>query len=328
VLRRRIWPGLVVLATAVCASTAGAQPAPATAPSVSTGAATPLTSKAATVTGTLSSNGAPTTYSFEYGTTTGYGSQTRTRNAGRRAGNVTVTERLSGLTPGTLYHYALVATNSAGTTNGGDQTFMTATPPAPAASTGAATSVTARTAVLGGTVDPGGAPTSYFFQYGATSSYGAQTPTRNAGSKSADVAVAARLFGLSTGTIYHYRVVATNSSGTTDGNDQTFATTAAPAPTVVTGAAASVKPKSATLTGMVTPNGAATTYEFEYGTSTSYGSQTPRRYAGAGSNGVPAMIRVGGLTPGQAYHFRLVATNSSGTTDGDDQTFTAAPSRQ
>lgn len=321
--QRKVWPCLAALAVAVCVTAAGAQAAPTpSAPSVSTGSATPLTAKSATVTGTLSSNGAPTTYSFEYGTSTSYGSQTGTRNAGRAAANVAVSANLYRLTPGTLYHYALVATNSAGTTTGSDQTFTTATPPAPTASTGSATAVTGKMAILGGTVNPGSAPTTFFFQYGATSNYGAQTPTRNAGAGGADVSVFAKLFGLSAGTIYHFRIVATNSSGTVDGNDQTFTTTAAPAPVVVTGSATSVTARAARLTGTVTPSGAATTYEFEYGTTTSYGAQTPSRYAGAGLNGVSAGARISGLTAGQTYHFRLVATSSSGTTDGGDQTFT------
>jgi phosphodiesterase/alkaline phosphatase D-like protein len=323
--QRKVWPSLVALAMAVCVIAAGAEAArtPA-APSASTGSATPLTPRSATITGTLSSNGAPTSYSFQYGTSTSYGSQTRTRNAGPAASNVTVSANLPGLAPGTVYHYALVATNSIGTTNGGDQTFTTVAPPSPTASTGAATAVTGRTATLGATVNPNGGPTAFYFQYGATSSYGAQTPTRNAGSGSSDVSVSAPLFGLSAGTVYHYRVVATNSAGTIDGNDQTFTTTAAPTPTVVTGAAASVTARTATLTGTVTPSGAATTYDFEYGTTTSYGSRTPSRYAGAGSNGVSVSARISGLASGQTYHFRLVATSSSGTTNGDDQTFAAA----
>jgi len=322
-LQQRIWPGLVALVAVACVTAAGAQAA-STAPTAVTGPATPLTTRMATITGTVTSNGAPTAYSFQYGTTTSYGSQTGTRNAGAAASSIAISVNLSGLTPGTLYHYALVATNSAGTSNGGDQTFTTLTPPAPTVDTGAATAVTGKTAILGGTVNPNGGPTAFYFQYGATSNYGAQTPTRNAGSGGADISVSAPLFGLSSGTIYHFRVVATSSSGQVDGNDQTFTTTAAPAPTVVTGSAASVTTKTAALAGMVTPNGAATTYEFQYGATTSYGSQTPSRYAGAGSTGVSVAARISGLTSGQAYHFRLVATSSSGTTEGSDQTFTAA----
>ncbi|HWB21327.1 MAG TPA: hypothetical protein VG652_00390 [Gaiellaceae bacterium] len=322
-LQLKISAGLAALAaTAVCVSAAGAQPAPA-APTAVTGSATPLTTKMATVGGTLSSNGAPTTYSFEYGPTTSYGAQTRTRNAGPHASNISFTFNLSGLTPGTLYHYALVATNSAGTTTGSDETFTTLAPPPPVVSTGASSNVTVKTAVLSGTVNAGGAPTTFFFQYGATSSYGAQSRTKNAGAGTSDRAVSVSLSGLTSGTVYHYRIVASNSAGTTNGDDETFTTTAAPPPAAVTGGPAAIAPKTARVTGTVTPNGAATTYDFEYGATTSYGAQTPSHYAGAGLKGIPVTAVLSGLTPGQTYHFRLVATSSSGTTDGSDQTVTA-----
>jgi phosphodiesterase/alkaline phosphatase D-like protein len=254
------------------------------------------------------------------------------RNAGAHATNISFTFNLSGLTPGTLYHYTLVATNSAGATTGRDQTFTTLSPLPPVVSTGGTSGVTVKTAVIGGTVNAGGAPTTFSFQYGATSSYGAQTRTKNAGAANSDKPVSVSVSGLTSGTIYHYRIVASNSSGTTSGDDETFATTAAPAPTAVTGATAAVAPRTAKVAGTVTPNGAETTYDFEYGATTSYGSQTAKHYAGAGLKGVPVSAAISRLTPGQSYHFRLVATSSSGTTDGSDQTFTtkaapASPSR-
>jgi phosphodiesterase/alkaline phosphatase D-like protein len=322
-VQQKIWPGLMMVAVALCLTVGSAQAGPTpSAPTAITGSATPLTTKTATLTGTVTSNGAATTYSFEYGTTTSYGSQTATRNAGPRAANVAVSANIWALAPGTTYHYALVATNSAGSSTGSDETFTTLAPPAPVVSTDGASGITGKTATLAATINSGGAPTTFYFQYGATSSYGAQTPTRNAGGGTADNSVSVGLYGLTPGTVYHYRVVATNSSGTTTGSDQTFMTTLAPPPTVVTGSSSSVTAKAEALSGTVTPNGAATTYDFQYGTTTSYGSQTATRYAGAGSNGVSVSARVSGLVPGQTYHYRLVATSSSGTTNGDDATFT------
>ena len=94
-----VWP-CWLRRSASAAASAQATSTPTT-PSVSTGAATPLTTKTATITGTLTSDGAPTTYSFEYGTTTSYGSQTGTRNAGAGATNVSISVNLYGLSPGT-----------------------------------------------------------------------------------------------------------------------------------------------------------------------------------------------------------------------------------
>jgi hypothetical protein len=84
--------------------------------------------------------------------------------------------------------------------------------------------VTASGAVLAGTVDPGGAPTTAFFQYGTTTAYGAVTPVHDAGSGKAASGVSADIAGLSPATIYHFRLVATNATGTTQGADRTFTT--------------------------------------------------------------------------------------------------------
>jgi hypothetical protein len=91
----------------------------------------------------------------------------------------------------------------------------------PAVTTGAAASVTQATATLTGTVTPNGAPTSYFFQYGPTSLYGASTPATTVSAKQT---VAVPIGGLAPFTTYHYRLVAQNSHGITKGKDRTFKT--------------------------------------------------------------------------------------------------------
>ena len=88
---------------------------------------------------------------------------------------------------------------------------------APAATTGPATSIGARSAIVGGTVDPGGKSTTWAIEYGTTSAFGSRGDTRSAGNGTAAVDVSYQLTGLSTGVTYHYRVVATNDDGTTRG---------------------------------------------------------------------------------------------------------------
>src|SRR5206468_1080131 len=61
-----------------------------------------------------------------------------------------------------------------------------------------------------------------------------------------------------------------------------------------------------------------------YGTSTSYGSQTGSQSAGSGTSPVSVFANVSGLSPSTTYHFRLVASNAGGTTQGSDQTFTTS----
>ena len=99
-------------------------------------------------------------------------------------------------------------------------------------------------------------------------------------------------------------------------------TAAAGAPGATTGAATNVTATSATLTGTVFPNQEDTTYRFDYGTTTDYGSSTPTAGPERGNAGKSVSADVTGLAPSTTYHFRLVATNPSGTATGADATFT------
>ena len=116
--------GLLALAI-----TSASSPAPASAaaspPSATSGSPSNVGESSATVNGTVNPNGQSTTYYFRYGTTTSYGLQTTPAGAGSGTGMVAVHAALDGLSPNTTYHYQLVATSSAGTTNGADETLTT-----------------------------------------------------------------------------------------------------------------------------------------------------------------------------------------------------------
>ncbi len=96
------------------------------APTASTGPAAGVTDVAATLAGSVNSKGSPTSYHFEYGTTTAYGATTPATDAGSGLNAVAASASVSGLSPATTYHYRVVASNSAGVAQGGDQTFTTA----------------------------------------------------------------------------------------------------------------------------------------------------------------------------------------------------------
>jgi hypothetical protein len=100
----------------------------------------------------------------------------------------------------------------------------------------------------------------------------------------------------------------------------------APKPVATTGAASSIASTAATLNGSVNPGGAATTYWFQYGTTTAYGSTAPSPAASAGSGTAAraVSVRLGGLRRRTTYTYRLVAQSSSGTTYGANRTFTTA----
>jgi len=99
------------------------------------------------------------------------------------------------------------------------------------------------------------------------------------------------------------------------------AASAASKPGVRTGGAANVTSSSATLNGRVDPNNADTTYFFQIGTTTLYGSNTAVTPAGSGANPTGVSVPVAGLAPATTYHYRLVAQNRFGLTKGADRTF-------
>ena len=200
------------------------------APAAVTDPATLIQASGATLAGTVTPRSQATTYSFDWGQTTAYGSSTTTSSAGGGASAQPVTAVISGLTPATTYHFRVVATNGAGTTLGADRTLTTLAA-APAATTAAASSVGETNATLAAVVTPNGAMTTYHFDVGLTTGYGDRWPAADvaAGTDSLPHSFEQTLSGLVPGTSYHYRIVATNALGTTYGSDQGF-TTAAPAP--------------------------------------------------------------------------------------------------
>jgi hypothetical protein len=117
---------------------------------------------------------------------------------------------------------------------------------APAVYTGGAHSVSYGSATLAGSIDAHGSNTTYYFQYGPTRAYGAQTPLADAGDGIRLVKVSFAVGGLKPLTVYHYRLLAVNAAGAATGVDRSFKTAkvplslqilVAPNPTVFGGAA-------------------------------------------------------------------------------------------
>jgi hypothetical protein len=106
----------------------------------------------------------------------------------------------------------------------------------PTVTTGANGSVTYQSAVLFGTVDPHGASTEVYFQYGTTNKYGAQSTPAELPAGAKTVAVSIAVSGLAAGTIYHYRIVASNATGTALGPDKTVLTAKIPLSLAITAA--------------------------------------------------------------------------------------------
>jgi len=97
---------------------------------------------------------------------------------------------------------------------------------------------------------------------------------------------------------------------------------AAITPKVTTGPAHSVTYSSALITGSVNPNGSETYFYVQYGPTRAYGAQSAIVRAGSGTHAVAVSVSLGGLQPLTLYHYRVVAANAVGVTDGSDATFT------
>jgi hypothetical protein len=192
----------------------------------------------------------------------------------------------------------------------------------PAVTTNGASSIAPTSARLNGSVNPNGHATTWYFQFGTSASYGTNTTARNAGSGTKAVGASTAVTGLSPGVTYDFRLVASSSSGTSFGANQTFVTPAPPQ--VQTQTAQSVAVSSATLVGAVNPGGLSTNWAFEYGITTGYGTKTAIENIGSGTTATTVSAPIAGLLPSTTYHFRLDATSAAGTSYGADASFTTA----
>ena len=292
-----------------------------TAPAATTNPASGIGTASATLNGTVNANGSSTTVTFDWGTTTGYGnSATASQSPVTGSSSTAVSAGLTGLTPNTLYHFRLKTVNCGGTTYGSDLSFTTSCA-APTAASSVASAISTTSATLNGTVNANNFSTTVAFDYGTTTGYGnSATASQSPVTGSSSTAVSAGLTGLTTNTLYHFRLKTVNCGGTTYGSDLTFTTSCA-APTATSNAASAIATTSATLNGTVNANYGSTTVTFDYGTTTSYGSTaTASQSPVTGSSNTAVSVSIG-LSPGTQYHYRIRAVNCAGTTLGSDQTF-------
>jgi len=226
----KVW---VVVGFAVCIALAFAPGAQAAAPEVpQTNPATGVLYTTATVSGVLNpaATGAPGEYSFTYGTG---GSCTEQASEWTLALGIKEEPagpvELSGLTPGTQYTFCLVERDEEGEVSSAEpeRTFTTRIG-LPVIASESVSEVTGTSAKLEAEVDPAGGATTYHFQYGTSDAYEASTPeSLPIGSDNIDHGASAAIEGLKPGTVYHYRVVASNPASEaegTPGKDRTFMT--------------------------------------------------------------------------------------------------------
>ncbi|HEX6205112.1 MAG TPA: hypothetical protein VFZ29_04830 [Solirubrobacterales bacterium] len=240
------------------------------------------------------------------------------------SGETTVEEDLTGLKPGTEYVFRLVAENPDGQTLSAepDPTFTTLTVDAPTVSIDAPSSVTTSSAHFSGTINPnapGGNPPAYDVEWHFECTPACPGLTGTIPADANPHTVEADATDLKPGTAYTVALVATNAGGSATAGPESFSTPAV-APTV-SDLRASALPSEATLEAVIDSGGAATSFHFEYGPTSAYGSSTQAQVTPAVAGEGPAIGHVAGLVPGQTYHYRLVASNSAGAVESPDQTF-------
>lgn len=205
-------------------------------PSASLDAVTGVTATGATVNATVNPNGGPTvSYHLEYSTD----GSTWTALPDTVLGTQTTPQALAipldppggGLDPDTAYQVRLVATKRFAAPTITAPLSFTTLPDAPEAQSMGSPLRTATTAQLAGRVNPRGAVTSFYFEYGSApcdANPCTQTTPQSAGSGREIQLVGARLTGLEPNTTYHYRVVADNGNpgSPVGGEDTTFTTRA------------------------------------------------------------------------------------------------------
>ncbi len=205
---------------------AGADQTFTTAPAAGAGASD-VTTRRATLTGTIDSHGAATTYHFNYGSTPSYGASTAEVAGGSSDGERVVTQQVSGLSPSTTYHVQVVATSGGETRYGADGLFYTS--PAPVATALSPRAITTSAATLVGDADTHGLTGSYHFEVDSLDgSYSSTTAELPLASNAATERVSVPMSGLPPGETFVVSLSVTSNDSTTVSDLVTFETAAPP----------------------------------------------------------------------------------------------------
>ncbi len=298
--------------------------ASATAPTVTLESASAVTYTSAQVTGKVDPQDKETTYRFQYTAdpSQGWSDGASQGPLAAGSGETAVSDDLESLKPGTEYFVRLVAESADGQTTSAKAAplFTTQAVSAPTVTLLPPGSLTSTGAKYEAEINPGGTDPAFEVRW-----HFVCTPNCvqfNFGSIAADSSthlVSAKSEVLKPNATYEVSLVTENAGGETTTGPISF-TTPARGPQVLGSSAKGLRDE-ANLNARLHPGGLSTTYHFEYGPTTAYGSSTPTKSVG-GSDPVNVEANIAGLTPESSYHFRVVAENAEGTVDGPDRTFT------
>ena len=289
-----------------------------TAPVVSITSVSNITATSASSGGMISSSGGATITAAGVCWSTNQNPTTSDSKTNDGAGSTSFSSALSGLIQGTTYYIKAYATNSVGTSYSSQLTFATLAQ-APALTTTNISALTATSAASGGniTTDGGSPVTARGVCWGLT-----QNPTIS-DSKTSDGTgtgtFASQIAGLLAGKTYYVRAYATNSIGTTYGNQQTAVTTAA-LPSLTTTDVSNLSGATAGSGGNITNDGGSLVTARGVCWSVSENPTTADSKTSDSSGTGIFTSSMTGLLPGLTYYVKAYATNSLGTAYGNQVT--------
>jgi len=307
-------------------------------PTVTTGAASAITTTSATLAGTIPVNGcsAVTAYGVEYSTTAGFPNGTGTAVPSTNLSGINFSSNAAGLTPGTVYYYHAYATNAGGTGYGNEQTFTTLslTPTLNATAlaafgnvcintTAGPNSFTINGSALNNTNISVGPLTAFTFSTTSGGTYTASLSLTQPGGTYSQ-----QIFVRFTPTL----VQSYNGNIPVSGGGAAAINVAASGAgintiaTVTSGAASAITSISATVAGTIPSNGcsAITAYGIEYSTTNGFPNGSGTAVASTNLSGVNFSSSLTGLAPSTTYYYHAYATNPGGTTYGSQGSFTTA----
>jgi hypothetical protein len=325
---RRLAPAALA---SLCALAFTAAPALAAAPTVHSESTSPTAKPSeelrleATVNAGEEAAGITTECHFEYGKTsvTEHSEVCEQGNA-LEGGEQGVAVTVKALQAGTTYDYRVVLKNVSGKIEGGEEKVTTL--PVPATEVSSPSGAT--TATFKGTLTPlnSTVPAEYFFVYNVGEEFVCTgerrtEPTESAGIGSGVANVSTAVTGLEPNQKYTVCLVSTNTLGDSeeDLTPKYFETPPAP-PTIVSQSASHhnnagepLNPGEARLEGVVNPNNQLTECHFQYGETSVTEHEVacePEVLKGYGEQNVAAIV--GGLQPGNTYHYQIIAKNGKG----------------
>jgi phosphodiesterase/alkaline phosphatase D-like protein len=292
-------------------------------PTLTTGPAASVKAASVTISASQITTGdAPTTVVVECGLTTAYGMQfaaATTLLADRVYASLAVP--VTGLLPGSTYHYRVKASNSSGDGFGADATFTTQPAPTLVTSIGAVTDLSAN---FTGLVNANSGSYTVAFEYGLTTAYGNRLDANVTSlSGTSNVSLSAALPRAQPSTTYYFRVRLSDGVSFFYGSAAQL-TTLNPAtlPAAVTGNASAVTATTAQLTADNVKSGSSTaTITFEYGPTIAYGSAVSFANQPANRSYPSLSANLGGLQPSTTYYYRVTASNAQGTVTGAGASF-------